>query len=672
MFNSCLGFLAAWVIIAANEPCSLLALQDESVSDVSSPAEIQEIADRESASRLADETSPYLLMRANDEIHWYPWGDAAVSAANSQNKLIFLVVGAHSCYSTWNMHQRVLSDKAVVKLLNDRFICVLVDRESRPDLAIAFTAVKNGYNQTYSGVTGDRTGWPLTIFMTPESRPFFGATSVPLHDNEQGFRAGLLSIVRTIDKMWSENPDSIREGAEKVSAVANTILRIRRSGDDEPVDNRVVDLVRSQLHRRFDPIYGGFDFDPRDDQRPKHIMAPRLFFLLRQLEEHANRGSQSVVEQILTLTLDKMSIGALRDHVDGGFHRYSINRSWSIPDFEKTLYDNAQLALIFARASKVLDRDDYRAMAKQTCDFLLNNLRSPEGAFYASISFGSPTEEGEFENGAYYRWSPDQIKSALTPEQFRRAEQLFGLAGKPNYGDRDYVLYLTQALNEYANVLGVESSVLDMEYKSILERLRSARSLRPQPPVDKTIVAAWNGLMLRSLVESGTLLNEAEYLNAAEKLGEYIWNETQAQNGRLRRILNRGVNSSDVYVDDYVFVVDGFLAYYQASGNELWLDRAKKLQELQERHFWSEERGGYYYSIADLDPIVNRFRTIADQELPSSNAMGVSNLMHLFDATGEDRYLTRAKRVARSCNGVLLTSPISAVSLLVWLERLSD
>ncbi len=627
--------------------------------------------DGQSPNRLIDESSPHLLAHAYNPVDWYPWGDEALNRAKSENKLIFLSIGFNSCHWCHVMERDSFMNEKIAELLNENFICIKVDREERPDIDIIFLASLLGYNQIY-GEGRRRTGWPLTMFLTPDAKPFFGATYLPAHDGQQGFRAGLLSVARNVQRIWNDNPEQIVIGSEEITRIANQILGTRRGNVADELKAEWVDSALTLLHGQFDPVHGGFGFSAQDPQSPKFPQAPRLEFLIEQLRVREDGTLKEQAKEMLTLTLDKMMFGGVRDHVGGGFHRYSVDRYWNIPHFEKMLYDNAQLAAVYARAAIQLNRDDYRDIAQEIVEFVLSEMTSAEGGFYSSIKADSANEQGEYEEGAYYRWSAELLKSVLSEEQFERVAQVYGLSAKPNFADKDFVLFLTQSLDAITLQLRVDRSQFEQELKSIRTRLLQQRSTRESPEVDDKILAAWNGLMIRGMVEAGRTLEEPRYVEAAIAAADFVWNWMRTESGRLYRSHAKGKSSINAYIDDYVFMIDGMLALFDITSDQKWLDRCVELQQIQNDLFWDEGRGGYFFTASDHEQVFVRFRTTTDRDTAASNSMALGNLTTLYQHTSESEYRQRAMQTITSISERVREAPIHTTTALIWLDRLLE
>jgi uncharacterized protein len=386
--------------------------------------------DRGKPNRLASETSPYLLLHAHNPVAWYPWGEEALEKARQENKLIFLSIGYSSCHWCHVMERESFMDDEIAEFLNEHFVCIKVDREERPDIDAIYMTALHVFNQLIGNPPGG--GWPLSMFLTPSAEPVFGGTYFPARDGDRGNATGFFTILGRIHDVWTEQPQRLLDDAKTLTRVTKAELETQLPVATDPLSSKTIDAVESGLARQFDPQYGGFGFDPNNAQRPKFPEPANLLFLLDRIQRlrAANEETEASL-RMLTKTLRQMALGGIRDHLGGGFHRYSVDRFWSIPHFEKMLYDNAQLALVYARAAQLTGREDFRRVAEETVEFMLREMRDGEGGFYAAIDAESEGVEGKF-----YRWDRSEILRKLDADQWKLFGSIYQLTGPPNFEDQ--------------------------------------------------------------------------------------------------------------------------------------------------------------------------------------------------------------------------------------------
>jgi uncharacterized protein len=537
--------------------------------------------------RLADETSPYLLQHADNPVDWYAWGDEAFERARAEDKPVLLSSGYAACHWCHVMEYESFEDAETARLMNERFVCVKVDREERPD-------VDGLYMEAVVAMTGHG-GWPMTVFLTPAGKPFWGGTYFPPEPrfNMPSFRQVLVAI----SDAWSS-----RRG--DVERQANVLVDAIRSASEqpasaEPLTSALLANAATAIAGQFDPAHGGFG------RAPKFPPASTLEFLLR-------RGELEMV----TKTLDEMAAGGMYDLVGGGFHRYSVDERWLVPHFEKMLYDNALLASAYLHAWVVTREDRYRRVCEETLDYLVREMRLAEGGFASAQD--ADTEGVE---GLTYTWTPEELAEALGEE---RPEWL-----QPFEHGR-YVI--RGELPEDAR-----------------RRLLEVRERRPQPPRDDKALAAWNGLALAAFAEAGRRLDRAEYLEVAQRLAEFLLGPLSDERGRLLRTYRAGIAKIDAYVEDYANVVNGLFELYWATGELRWLEDAHRLTRLAVELFLDPANGGFFVD-AGGDGLVARRKELDDHPTPSGNSMMAFDLLRLARIYGDaelERYAVGVFRIAR-------------------------
>jgi uncharacterized protein YyaL (SSP411 family) len=604
------------------------------------------------SNRLAGETSPYLRMHADNPVDWYPWGQEALEKARRENKPIFLSIGYSSCYWCHVMARESFTDKEIAEYLNAHYVCIKVDREERPDVdAIYMMAVQ---------IITQQGGWPLSVFLTPEGKPFFGGTYFPPRDGDRGVQTGFLTILRRVHELWQQEATQIRQNSDQLTGILQEQFQQPESGE-RPETESLEAALQEALQTRFDSAYGGFGFHPQQPQIAKFPEPSNLWFLLHRAS--IDRDPKALA--MLTATLDGLSRGGIWDHLGGGFHRYSTDRYWEVPHFEKMLYDNAQLLSVFARAFEVTGKEEYRQVAQATAEFVLREMTSPEGSFYSAID----AETNQVE-GAYYRWTRQEVQAVLPEDDLRLFSAAYGLDDPPNMESAYYVLHRTSSWDDLAAQLQMDSDTLQARLADMRKRLLGERQKRERPLVDTKILAAWNGLMIRGLADAGRILKEPRYLEAAGRAARFLVDQQCTDDGRLLRTWSDGKAKLTAYVDDYAFAIDGLLALHGATGERQWLDQAGRWMELQLKHYQDAQRGGFYFNAHDHAELIVRIKQYVDEVQPSGNSVSVSNLADLSQALDRPEYLEAARRCAGSAAAQLADSPLAVPRLITSLAEL--
>ena len=575
--------------------------------------------------RLGKESSPYLRLHAHNPVDWYPWGPEALAKAKKENKVIFLSVGYSSCYWCHVMERESFMDQEIAKFLNENFVCIKVDREERPDVdAIYMLAVQL--------VTG-RGGWPMSVFLTPDAKPFFGGTYFPARDGDRGRATGFLSLIQQVKKTWEGSEADLRKSSDELTKViqANLDATQQAAGPAPKLTTEtattVADLVQGDLLKEFDPQYGGFGFDPGSPSRPKFPEPSNLLFLL----ERARQGDAKALEMV-EVSLQKMHGGGIWDHIGGGFHRYSVDRFWHIPHFEKMLYDNGQLAVIYTQAYELTKKEEYRRVVERMLDWVIREMKDDGGAFYSALDAESEKVEGKF-----YRWEQGELKQILG-QSYAKYADVYGLDDEPNFEHRFYVPQLNQRLAKTAADANTTESVLWQELSPLHEALMNVRNKRPRPLTDTKILASWNGLMIRGFADAGRALNRPDYIKAAADAANFVLQKMRTAEGRLYRTHTAGESKLNAYLDDYAFVIDGLIALYKATNNEAWLKQASELTDLQIKLYHDAKKGGFFFTSVDHEALIARGKQPSDGAQPAGNSVTAQNLIFLANATKNAEY----------------------------------
>jgi len=579
--------------------------------------------------RLANETSPYLLQHAHNPVDWYPWGPEAFEAARSQDKPIFLSVGYSTCYWCHVMERESFENEAVAREMNQRFINIKVDREERPDVdQLYMTAVQ---------VLTQQGGWPMSVFLLPDLRPFYGGTYFPPADAYG--RPGFVTLLRAIDDAYRNRRADVNRSAEQLLNI------LRQLAEPPPASQRITinweqidELVRRST-ADYDPVHGGFGGAPRF---PRQTLLEMLLTYLRlrpvdldPQSQIANRKAQ--ILSMVRHTLDAMANGGIRDHLGGGFHRYSTDAQWLVPHFEIMLYDNAMLAWCYLEAYEQTEELRYARIARGILDFVLREMTSPQGAFYTAFD-----AEVDAREGGSYLWTAPQVQQALedsfTPEQIAEFLHVYGLDRGPNFADPHHGTGRAES-----NVLYLPDGA-DRENDPIIVKMRQAlyqaRRKRKQPLLDTKIITSWNALMIRALAYAGQVLQEQQYLHAAERAARFLVKHHMTEEGALYRTSRDGLAKYEAFLDDYAFLCQAMLALHDAGGDENWRDQARALAKGMQYRFADEDRGGFYFTSCDAKDLIVRQKVATDSPLPSGNAVAAMVALELGDRDTAARTLS--------------------------------
>jgi uncharacterized protein len=612
------------------------------------------------ANRLAGETSPYLRLHAGNPVDWYPWGPEAFAKAKAEGKPIFLSVGYSSCHWCHVMERECFVNAAIAEYLNGHFVSIKVDREERPDVdQIYMTALQ---------ALGTGSGWPMSMFLTPDGRPFFGGTYFPPEDRD-GFE-GFPGILRRVDGAWREHRAELEKDSDRLVAVVRRVLSDAPDRGRVPLSRDWVARGRAELAGQFDPVHGGFGYDPESPRRPKFPEPVNLVFLLDQ-HRRGLKGTLGTGPEPLAMvasTLDHMARGGIRDHLAGGYHRYATVRDWSVPHFEKMLYDNAQLASACLLAFEATGDGRRRREAEAVFAFVARTMTSPEGAFYSALD-----AESEGEEGRCYVWTRDEVARVLGGGDDASAfARVYGLTTPPNFpGDR-HVLLEPRPRGEQAAALGTTPEALEARLAPLRDRLLAARDRRPQPPRDDKVLTSWNGLMIAAYADGYRLLEDPACRRAAERAADFLLTHLRSPDGRLLRTYREGRAKLPAYLEDYAFLAHGLLRLHAATGDASRLAQARELTDRMVADFEDERQGGFFSTADGHEGLLARPKDPHDGVLPGGNSVAIRNLVALAAATGEPRYLDAAGRALDAFSPRLSRSPAALPLMLVALDEYLD
>ncbi|MFO8009942.1 MAG: thioredoxin domain-containing protein [Dehalococcoidia bacterium] len=586
--------------------------------------------------KLAHEKSPYLLQHADNPVDWYPWADEAFRKAREENKPVFLSVGYSTCHWCHVMAHESFEDEQVARLMNDAFISIKVDREERPDI--------DGIYMTVCQMMTGSGGWPLTIMMTPDKQPFFAATYIP---KETRFgRIGMIDLIPKVKDIWINRKSELLESARKITS---TVQQISPGTPGEELEAHLLSSAYEELAARFDSQYGGFG------SAPKFPTPHNLLFLLRYWKNtHADKAMQ-MVEQ----TLQSMRCGGIYDHVGFGFHRYSTDREWLVPHFEKMLYDQAMLVTAYTEAYQATGNPKYEQTAREIITYVLRDMTAPEGGFYSAEDADSEGEEGKF-----YIWSEDEIRQVLGDEA-DSVINTFNISPEGNYREE-----ATRQETGY-NILhlkGLLSEEAESRWKAARQKLFEHRQKRIHPHKDDKLLTDWNGLMIAALSKAAQAFDEPEYAKSARMAADFILNTMRTPEGRLLHRYRDGEAAISAYADDYAFFVWGLLELYEAIFETRYLSTALQLDQDFRKHFWDETQGGFFATPDDGERLFIRQKEIYDGAIPSANSVAMMNLLRLGRITANSEFEQRAERIGKAFSNDVEKAPVAYTQLMCALN----
>ena len=590
--------------------------------------------------RLARESSPYLRLHAHNPVDWYPWGSEAIARARAEDKPIFLSVGYSTCYWCHVMERESFSDAAIAAAMNEHFVNVKVDREERPDLDEIYMLATQ--------ILAGQGGWPNSVFLTPDLRPFFAGTYFP--PEERWGRPGFPNVLESMVHAWQERREDVEtQAAELAEGMRRHLAEVEPRAGALP-GRDLATLAADGLRQRFDATWGGFGEAPK-------FPTPSNLWLLAELA-----GERADAALMLESTLDGMARGGLRDHLAGGFHRYATDREWRVPHFEKMLYDNGLLLEAYAREHARTGSPEAARAAAETAEFLAREMTSPEGAFWSAIDAETGGREG-----AYYVWTRAEIDAALGREDAEFLAPLFGFAGDPFFEGEAYVLHLPRPLDVLARERRTSRERLLAEIEPLRARLLEARARRPRPATDDKILADWNGTAIAGLAVAARALGRPELAARAARAAGFVLERLRANDGTLLHAWRAGSGRVPAFLSDYAFLMQGLLRLAEATGERRWLTAAARLAD--EMTARLESPAGGFFNAAEADDLLYRGKEMFDGALPAANAVAALDLLDLAAATGEERFAAAAERTLRAFASLAVRHPDGARALAVALAR---
>ncbi len=603
--------------------------------------------------RLIGEKSPYLLQHAYNPVDWYPWGEEAFARARKENRLVFLSVGYSTCYWCHVMEREVFEHTGIAALMNQYFINIKVDREERPD-------VDRIYMNALQAMTG-RGGWPMSMFLTPNLKPFYGGSYIPADRFE--------SLIQSIHNAWSTEPKSIKQSSTRITEVLKKATERDAETESKALDTEVLQSGYTRILADFDPVHAGFG------SRPKFPRPVVFNFLLR----YYLRSEDSEALDMTVATLRKIGDGGIHDHLGGGFHRYSVDRQWRVPHFEKMIYDQAQLVLSFMEAYQITGERAFREIVTETLQYVAREMTGPGGGFYSAEDAESatdPKDPREKQEGAFYVWKLDEIQRVLGLRDARVFSFVYGMQGQGNaledphkvFTDKN-ILYMAQSTDAAAVKFELPAEEIRSRLTRAREKLFAARQSRVRPHLDDKILTSWNGLMISAFARAAAVFGDPKYLERAERAGVFVWNQLyDPERNRLLRRYREGDARFEATLQDYAFLVSGFLDLYESSLQVAWLKKAVLLTESQNKIFFDSKDGVFFDTSGEDRSLLFRTREDYDGAEPSGNSVAARNLLRLAEMTNKPAWRHKAEQILEFFGTRLRRHPQAMPELLAALD----
>jgi uncharacterized protein YyaL (SSP411 family) len=600
------------------------------------------MSDQPHTNRLIDETSPYLRQHAHNPVDWYPWGEEALAKARTEDKPIFLSIGYSACHWCHVMEHESFEQEATAALMNKLYVNIKVDREERPDLdAIYMDAV---ISMTNSG------GWPMSVFLTPDGRPFYGGTYYPPEP-----RYGMPSftqVLQSVADAYQQRREAVLGQADRLTQSLQGTAALRAAEGD--LGTELLDEAVGQLQEYFDDEDGGFG------SQPKFPQPMTLDFLMAY---YARLGDLDALYMVET-TLEKMAHGGIYDQLGGGFHRYSVDKVWLVPHFEKMLYDNSQLLRSYLHAWQITDRPLYKQVVAETIDYILREMTAPTGGFYSTQDADSEGEEGKF-----FVWTPREIEAVLDAHDAAIFETYYGVSDRGNFEGHN-ILSVVRTVDNVAERFRVTPAEVERVLATGRQKLFAVRAARIKPGRDEKILTEWNGLMIHALAECGVVLGRADALQAAVNAANFILAHMSQADGKLYRSYKDGQARFNAYLEDYAAFIRGVIALYEATFDLRWLGEASRLTQLMFAQFHDQENGGFFQTGVDHEQLVVRRKDFIDNAIPSGNALAAEALVRLSMLVGNADYRQEAMRIVLIMKEAIPRQPTGFGRLLGVLETL--
>jgi uncharacterized protein len=597
---------------------------------------------RTTPNRLGKSTSPYLLQHQYNAVDWYPWGPEALEKAKREDKPIFLSIGYAACHWCHVMEHESFEDDRIGSILNENFVPIKVDREQRPDL-------DQIYMQAVQMLTGSG-GWPMSVFLTPDTKPFYGGTYWP--PEARWGRPGFNQVLMAVADAWQNRREEIeKQGQEMVGHISESLASSASQSDE--LNHSDLERASESLCRAFDRRYGGFG------DAPKFPHAMDLT-LLMHLE---SRDSEPERRLTITHTLDSMAAGGIYDHLGGGFARYSVDQQWLVPHFEKMLYDNGLLAGAYLDAYRMTANETYKVVVCETLDYILRDMTHDQGGFYSSQDADSEGEEGKF-----YVWDRSEIFDLLGAEHGEFFCDVYGVSLGGNFEGHN-ILHLPEGLEPFAKKRNQTVQELRLELAGLRRVLLEERNKRIWPGLDDKVLVSWNALAIDAMARAGVCFDEPRYLAGAQRCAVFLLDELRRPDGRLWHVWRQGVAETDGFLDDYAYLINALVSLFQADQNLRWLDAAIELSQIMRDHF-EDPHGGFFYTADDAEVLITRAKDQLDNSVPSGNGMAATAFARLGYLIHDDKLLEQARRTIQSSAAVIRRASLAAGQSLIALDWL--
>jgi uncharacterized protein len=594
------------------------------------------------ANRLISESSPYLLQHAYNPVEWYPWGKESLKRAKEEGKPIFLSIGYSACHWCHVMAHESFEDEEIAKIMNENFINIKVDREERPDIDDIY--------QRVCQLTSGTGGWPLSVFLTPDQKPFYVGTYFPKYSRYG--TPGFGTILNQLAEVYKTKKDEINSATKEfLQALTHTAKDLESQADNINLERSILDEAAVGLLQMGDPVYGGFG------QTPKFPNPSNLLFMLY----YYNISGITRFKDFVKFTADKMADGGIYDHLGGGFARYSTDQKWLVPHFEKMLYDNALLTQLYSKLYQISGSERYLKIIKETLDYVIREMTSPENGFYSAQDADSEGEEGKF-----YIWSKQEIFNNLGDETIANIFcEYYGVTQGGNFEGRN-ILNIRTSLKDLGQRYNKTPETIERIISDASKRLFELREKRVKPGRDDKILTSWNGLMISGFIRGYQVTNSKKYLEAAIKAINFIETKiVQRDNARLQRTFKNGVSKLNAYLDDYAFYVNALLDVFEVDSKPEYLEKAIIFTNSMIQHFWDDKDGNLYFTSDDHEQLIVRTKSLYDLAIPSGNSVAASNLLRLYYITENDDYLHKAERIMKAGARTAAENPFGFGQLLI-------
>ncbi|MBX3395537.1 MAG: thioredoxin domain-containing protein [Phycisphaerae bacterium] len=599
--------------------------------------------------RLNHATSPYLLQHAHNPVDWYEWDPEALERAREEDKPIFLSIGYSACHWCHVMERECFENQQIAAVMNEFFVCIKVDREERPDLDEIYMMATQVF--TRSG------GWPMSVWLTPDQRPFFAGTYFPPRSSHG--RPGFEDVLRYLARVWREERDKVIQQADALTDAVKS-LTVVEPGDELPPYS-LIPSTAEVFARAFDTVQGGISGGGTNKFPPSMSMD----LMLRAYHASTHQGEPKAgLLRMVELTLDKMAHGGIYDQIGGGICRYSTDVDWLVPHFEKMLYDQALVSDIYQKAYQLTRKPLYARIAREIHDYVIADLQGPEGGFYSSRDADSEGVEGKF-----YIWTFDEVRSALGENESALFCDYYDITPSGNWEGHN-IPNVPRPIEVVAKAHGLEPSQLETRLTASRKKLFDLRETRVKPHLDDKILASWNGLMIASMAKAARILEDTRYQDAAARAADFVLTRMRDPNGRLLRNYRNGRTHTLGYLDDYAFMIEASLNLYETTLDIRWLDEAERLNRHVMEHYRDADGGGFFFTADDAEKTLIRSRSAIDNAVPSGSSVQFLNLQRLSILLGRSDLDEEARRTAQTFGRKLVNSPFSSERMLSGMDFL--